>query len=148
MASVSGGGMTKQAPGKVLVTPSLDTTSQFTSSELDFRVKTSPRFRVAWKKKCKKCWYTVVVSISVMTMDTWKQSVLVISSETLRWPDQGQQIPWACSSHKVPLWPWIGWAWSGEVWVERCLCSASEDQPASARCAALPSHQPEEDKGR
>lgn len=47
MASGSGGGIWKQAPGKVLVAPSVEITSQFSVSELDFKVNFSPLNRDA-----------------------------------------------------------------------------------------------------
>lgn len=48
MASGSGGGIWKQTPGKVFVFPSAEMTSQFSMSELDFRVNFSPLTRVAY----------------------------------------------------------------------------------------------------
>lgn len=48
MASGSGGGIWKQAPGKVIVAPSVEVTSQFSVSELDFKVNFSPLDRDAF----------------------------------------------------------------------------------------------------
>lgn len=42
MASGSGGGIWKQTPGKVFVTPLEEVTFQFSVSEFDFRVNFSP----------------------------------------------------------------------------------------------------------
>lgn len=48
MASVSGGGIMRQAPGRVSLCPPLLWTTQFKSSELDFRVSFSPRTTEFW----------------------------------------------------------------------------------------------------
>lgn len=50
-ASISGGGIIKHAPGRVLTTPLSVSSSQFLESVLDFRVSLSPRLTISYDEK-------------------------------------------------------------------------------------------------
>lgn len=124
-ASALGGGIMKQAPGRVLVFPALVCSTQFLWSMLDLRLSISPRLTLSWGSWENR--RNLNIEPVFVFFSFCFNIVMIKTSEAL---------PLDPPSHTVTAPRLPCWAAAGAALTVRRWCPASWGQPGAARSSA------------